>query len=187
MERSTLITSDFKRINAIVRNSVIFTFLSSGFKFEDYDVDSAVSDPLLKVYQGIDKYDENRSRTTWFQKLAYNSACDHMRSEGRWRHLHADLKVKTRKDEIVELEVADRKSPRRYQADFQVIINEKLECVERIIDSFDNKAALALRLYANGYSYEELQERLDMSYVALKTLISRCRKELKERFKGLVA
>jgi DNA-directed RNA polymerase specialized sigma24 family protein len=60
-------------------------------------------------------------------------------------------------------------------------VNEKMESVKRVIDSFGEKAALALRLYAEGYTYEEMQERLDMGYLALKTLISRYRKELRER------
>ena len=85
------------------------------------------------------------------------------------------------KDEVVEFELADREGSERYQADFQIIVNEKMESVERVIDSFGEKAALALRLYAEGYTYEEMQERLDMGYLALKTLISRYRKELRER------
>ena len=60
-------------------------------------------------------------------------------------------------------------------------MNEEMESVDRVIDTFGDKAALALRLYAEGYTYEEMQERLGMSYVALKTLISRYRKELRER------
>lgn len=56
-----------------------------------------------------------------------------------------------------------------------------MESVKRVIDSFGEKAALALRLYAEGHTYEEMQECLDMGYLALKTLISRYRKELRER------
>jgi DNA-directed RNA polymerase specialized sigma24 family protein len=56
-----------------------------------------------------------------------------------------------------------------------------------VIDTFGDKAALALRLYAEGYTYEEMQERLGMSYVALKTLISRYRKELRERLDSAAA
>ena len=82
---------------------------------------------------------------------------------------------------VVEFELADREGSERYQADFQIIVNEKMESVERVIDSFGEKASLALRLYAEGYTYEEMQERLDMGYLALKTLISRYRKELRER------
>ena len=55
------------------------------------------------------------------------------------------------------------------------------------IDTFGDKAALALRLYAEGYSYEEMQEHLGMGYLALKTMISRYRKELKVRLDSKAA
>ena len=90
-------------------------------------------------------------------------------------------------DDIVEFELADREGSRRDQPDFQIIVNEEMESVEREIDTFGDKAALALRLYAEGYSYEEMQERLGMSYLALKTLISRYRKELKVRLDSKAA
>ena len=90
-------------------------------------------------------------------------------------------------DEIVELELADREVSRRDQPDFQIIVNEVMESVDKAIDTFGDKAALALRLYAEGYSYEEMQERLGMGYLSLKTLISRYRKELKERLDSIAA
>lgn len=182
MERKNLTSSDLQHINVVARKAIIDTFKYYNFMFEAYDVDSVVSDTLFKVAKSMDKYDASRSKSAWFKTIAERCACSYIDSEYGWRYHHSGMVVKAdTKDEIVEFELADREGSERYQADFQIIVNEKMESVERVIDSFGEKAALALRLYAEGYTYEEMQERLDMGYLALKTLISRYRKELRER------
>jgi DNA-directed RNA polymerase specialized sigma24 family protein len=65
-------------------------------------------------------------------------------------------------------------------ADFQLILNEKLESVEKEIDALGEMAAQALRLQASGYSYAEIQDILGSNANALKTMVSRGRSQVKK-------
>lgn len=188
MERQKLTSSDLQHINVVARKAIIDTFKYYNFMFEAYDVDSVVSDTLFKVAKSMDKYDASRSKSAWFKTIAERCACSYIDSEYGWRYHHSGMVVKAdTKDEVVEFKLGDREGSRREQPDFQILMNEKMESVEREIETFGDKAALALRLYAEGYSYEEMQERLGMGYLALKTMISRYRKELKERLDSKAA
>jgi RNA polymerase sigma factor (sigma-70 family) len=188
MERQNLTSSALEHIVVVARIAIMDTFKLYSFKYSSYDVDAVISDTLYKVSKYLCEYDESRSRSAWFYKIAARCASSYIESEYNWRYHHRGMAVKpTKVDEIVEFELADREGSRRDQPDFQIIVNEEMESVDRVIDTFGDKAALALRLYAEGYTYEEMQERLGMSYVALKTLISRYRKELRERLDSAAA
>lgn len=188
MERQKLTSADLQHIVVVARMAIVEKFELYSFKFSSYDVEAVVSDTLYKVSKSLSEYDASRSRSAWFKKIAGRCACSYIESECKWRNHHRGMAIKPMKDdEIVEFELADREGSRRDQPDFQIIMNEEMESVEREIDTFGDKAALALRLYAEGYTYEEMQERLGMGYLALKTLISRYRKELKERLDSKAA
>jgi DNA-directed RNA polymerase specialized sigma24 family protein len=90
------------------------------------------------------------------------------------------MKMTTDDGEVYEVEFSDRESPERYQADFQLILNEKLESVEKEIDALGEMAAQALRLQASGYSYAEIQDILGSNANALKTMVSRGRSQVKK-------
>lgn len=82
--------------------------------------------------------------------------------------------------EVYEVEFSDRESPERYEADFQVIMNERMEAVDQEIDALGDKPAQALRLHAMGYSYAEIQDILGGNANALKTMVSRGRAQVKK-------
>lgn len=188
MERKNLTSSAVEHIVVVARIAIMEAFKLYSFKYSSYDVDAVISDNLYKVSNYLWEYDESRSRSAWFYKIAARCASSYMKSEYNWRYHHRGMATKSvNDDEIVELELADREGSRRDQPDFQIIVNEVMESVDKVIDTFGDKAALALRLYAEGYTYEEMQERLDMGYLALKTLISRYRKELKVRLDSKAA
>lgn len=188
MERQKLTSSDLQHIVGVARIAIVEKFKLYSFKFSTYDVESVISDTLYKVSKSLSEYDASRSKSAWFKKIAGRCACSYIESECDWRYQHRGMAIKPMKDdEIVEFELGDREGSRREQPDFQILMNEKMESVEREIDTFGDKAALALRLYAEGYSYEEMQERLGMGYLALKTMISRYRKELKVRLDSKAA
>ena len=188
MERQNLTSSALEHIVVVARIAIMETFKLYSFKYSSYDVDAVISDILYKISKNLCKYDESRSKSAWFYKIAARCASSYIKSEYNWRYHHRGMAVKPKKvDETMELELTDREGSRRDQPDFQIIVNEVMESVDRVIDTFGDKAALALRLYAEGYTYDEMQERLGMGYLALKTMISRYRKELKERLDSVAA
>jgi DNA-directed RNA polymerase specialized sigma24 family protein len=91
------------------------------------------------------------------------------------------MQMTTTDGEVYELDFADRECPEVFQADYQVLVNEEMEEVEREIDTLGFKTALALRLDAMGYSRDEIMERLDCSYNTVSFLLSNGRKRLKQK------
>ena len=174
-------SSDLQRIDAIACKTIIEYFKAKGFPYSTYDVEEALAGVHERLAKSWANYDPAKSKSSYFVKMAKNCACDVIRREANWRLHRVGMEMTTADGEHYELDFADRECPEKFQADFQVIINEELEMVEREIDSLGVKTALALRLDAMGYSYDEIMARLDCSYNALTSLLSRGRKLLKQK------
>ena len=175
-----LTSSELKRIDAIACKAIINCFKKSNYKFNSSDVEEVILMTNERVAKNWDCYDEEQSKSAWFSLMAYQCACDYMTDETDWSCHHQGMKMTTDDGEVYEVEFSDRESPERYQADFQLILNEKLEYVEKEIDALGEMAAQALRLQASGYSYAEIQDILGSNANALKTMVSRGRTQVKK-------
>ena len=175
-----LTSSELKRIDAIACKAIMDCFKRSNYKFSYSDVEEVILMTNEKVAKNWGKYDEDKSKSAWFSLMAYQCACDYMTAETDWTCHHRGMNMTTEDGEVYEAEFSDRESPERYEADFQVIMNERMKAVDKEIDSLGDKAAQALRLQAMGYSYNELQEILGGNVNALKTMVSRGRAQVKK-------
>lgn len=172
--------SELKRIDTIACKAIINCFKKSNYRFNSSDVEEVILMTNERVAKNWDCYDEEQSKSAWFSLMAYQCACDYMTNETDWSYHHQGMKMTTDDGEVYEVEFSDRESPERYQADFQLILNEKLESVEKEIDALGEMAAQALRLQASGYSYAEIQDILGSNANALKTMVSRGRTQVKK-------
>lgn len=175
-----LTSSELMRIDAIARKAIINCFMSKNYRFCSSDVEEVILMTNEKVAKYWSQYDEEKSKSAWFSKMAYQCACDYMTDETDWACHHRSIIMTSVDGEVYEDEFADRESPERYQADFQIIINERMQAVEEEIDTLGAKPAQALRLHALGYSYTEIEDILGGSANALKTMVSRGRSQVKK-------
>ena len=175
-----LTSSELKRIDAIACKAIMDCFKRSNYKFNSSDVEEVILMTNEKVARNWDNYDEGKSKSAWFSLMAYQCACDYMTGETDWACHHRGMKMTTDDGEVYEVEFSDRESPERYEADFQVIMNERMEAVDQEIDALGDKPAQALRLHAMGYSYAEIQDILGGNANALKTMVSRGRAQVKK-------
>lgn len=174
-------SSDLQRIDAIARKTITEYFKAKDYPFSAYDVEEALAGVHERFAKSWVNYDPTRSKSSYFVRMAKNCACDVIRREANWRLHRVGMQMTTSDGEHYELDFADRECPEKYQADFQVIINDEMEEVEREIDNLGFKTALALRLDAMGYKHDEIMKRLDCSYNAVTSLLSRGRKLLKQK------
>ena len=174
-------SSDLQRIDAIACKTITEYFKAKDFPYSAYDVEEALGGVHERLAKSWANYDPTKSKSSYFVTMAKRCACDVIRREANWRLHRVGMQMTTTDGEVYELDFAERECPEKYQADFQVIINEELEEVEREIDSLGFKTALALRLDAMGYTHDEIMERLDCSYNAVASLLSRGRKLLKQK------
>ncbi|MBO5941959.1 MAG: sigma-70 family RNA polymerase sigma factor [Bacteroidales bacterium] len=174
-------SSDLERIDAIACKAIIEYFKAKDFTYSSYDVEEALAGVHERLAKSWANYDPERSKSSYFVRMARNCACDVIRREANWRLHRVGMQMTTTDGEVYELDFADRECPEVFQADYQVLINEEMDEVEREIDTLGFKTALALRLDAMGYSRDEIMERLDCSYNSVSGLLFRGRKLLKQK------
>ena len=175
-----LTSSELKRIDAIACKAIINCFKKSNYRFNSSDVEEVILMTNERVAKNWGCYDEEQSKSAWFSLMAYQCACDYMTDETDWSCHHRGMKMTTDDGEVYEVEFSDRESPERYEADFQVIMNERMEAVDQAIDALGDMRAQALRLNAMGYSYAEMQDIVGSNANALKTMVSRSRSQVKK-------
>ena len=176
-----LTSSELKRIDDIACKTIIKCFKDRKYKFNFSDVEEVILMTNERVARNWEKYDEGKSKSAWFSMMAYQCACDYMTDETDWACHHQGMKMTTHDGEVYEVEFSNRESPERYEADFEAIIKEKMEAVDKEIDALGDKPAKALRLNAMGYSYAEIQDILGGNANALKTMVSRGRAQVKKK------
>ena len=179
--RDVLRSSDLQRIDAIACKTINEYFKAKDYPYNSYDVEEALAGVHERLAKSWATYDPARSKSSYFVMMAKRCACDVIRREAKWRLHRVGMQMTTSDGEHYELDFADRECPEKYQADFQVIINDELDQVEKEIDTLGFKTALALRLDAMGYTHDEIMERLDCSYNAVTSLLFRGRKLLKQK------
>lgn len=174
-------SSDLQCIDAIACKAITEYFKAKNYSFSSYDVEEALALVHERLAKSWASYDPTRSKSSYFVRMAKNCACDVIRRDSNWRLHRVGMQMTTTDGEVYELDFADRECPEAFQADYQVLINEEMEEVDKEIDTLGFKTGLALRLDAMGYSRDEIMERLDCSYNTVSFLLSNGRKRLKQK------
>ena len=158
--------------------TAIKCFNKYGFNHTDYDVEEVVSEATLKVAMNMDMYDSNISKTAWFSKIAYNCAIDYINAESKRRYFISHFTATTVDGEEYEYQYPNIECDNFYNPDEQLFSKERLEIIQKGINSLNGKGRLALTMKSQDYSNEEISEALGVNDGACRTIISRARKEL---------
>lgn len=130
------------------------------------DAEDAVQEVFVKVWRNIDKYDEQRTFSTWVLSIATNHCIDQIRK----RRLPT-VEI----DETMEEVIPDRiPSPKRIVAE-----REKAEQVRILLDGLSevDRAIIILR-YWDDLSDREIGSAVGLSEAAVKSRLFRARKQL---------
>lgn len=130
------------------------------------DAEDAVQEVFVKVWRNIDKYDEQRTFSTWVLSIATNHCIDQIRK----RRLPT-VEI----DETMEEVIPDRiPSPKRIVAE-----REKAEQVRILLDGLSevDRAIIILR-YWDDLSDREIGLAVGLSEAAVKSRLFRARKQL---------
>ena len=160
--------------------TAIKCFKKYGFNHTDYDVEEVVSEATLKVAMNMDMYDSNISKTAWFSKIAYNCAIDYINAESKRRYFISRFTATTVDGEEYEYQYPNIECDAYYNPDEQLFSKERLEIIQKGINSLNGKGRLALTMKSQDYSNEEISEALGVNDGACRTIISRARKELSQ-------
>ena len=132
---------------------------------------------FVKVWKNQDKYDEKGNFKTWINTIAKNLSKDYLKS--------ADRRVQTNSttDEEVINSIKDNKvTP---EGAFMAKLRQKR--IIKAIDSLKPKLKEVIMLYdIEGYSYEQIAEKLNVPVGTVKSRIYNAKKELALQLEDLL-
>ena len=143
----------------------------------DSDAQDVVQDIFIKLYLNINRFHWESSFTTWFYRLAKNTAIDFIRHRKRHETHSLDAMYPTEEGEMQQ-EIADT-------APLPAEEQEKQELADLVARSMqalpeDQRTILVLRDMLDT-SYEEIAKQLDCPLGTVKSRIFRARAALRER------
>lgn len=152
--------------------SIIYRFVSDRAESEDL-----TQEVFLRVYRTAARYTPTAKFSTWLYRIAVNVSLNALRSRARTKTISLALPQDSENDDY----------PRAVEDPRSDMPNQGLEDDElkvRIAEAIDTlpenqKIAIVLNKF-EGLSYEEIAKILNLSMMAVKSLLSRARSNLKE-------
>ncbi|MDD4889489.1 MAG: sigma-70 family RNA polymerase sigma factor [Phycisphaerae bacterium] len=150
--------------------SVIYRFLGDRTESEDL-----VQEVFLRVYRTAGRYEPTAKFSTWLYRIATNISLNAIRNRSRFRPV--SLEVRQDDSEDFHREIPDDTAP---PPDTAMHDEELARVVMAAIDALPDqqKSAIILNKY-EGLSYEDVATILSCSVMAVKSLLSRARSNLK--------
>lgn len=157
--------------------NLITSLIRKMIKNED-DVQDLVQETFIKVYNSLDKYQQNFSFSSWLYKLASNHCIDFLRKK---RLSTISLQFSNSKtDEEQEYEIEDNSNI----PDKIMLQTEKSEIIEKAILSLPDNYRLIIRLrHEEDMDYQQIAERMNIPLGTVKAHLFRARKILEAYLK----
>ena len=152
--------------------AVIFRFLRDRAEAEDL-----TQEVFLRVYRTAARYEPTARFSTWLYSIATNISRNAIRGRSRLRT--SPLEIRADDDEGFHRDLPDPVGPQPHAA------MDKQELDKAVMDAIDQlpeqqKVAIILNKYED-LCYEDVAVVLDCSVMAVKSLLSRARSNLKTR------
>jgi RNA polymerase sigma-70 factor (ECF subfamily) len=152
--------------------AVIFRFLRNRAEAEDL-----TQEVFLRVYRTAARYEPTARFSTWLYSIATNISRNAIRSRSRLRT--SPLEIRSDDDEGFHRDLPDTTSPQPQTAmDKQEQDKAVMEAIDQLPEQ--QKVAIILNKYED-LCYEDVAAVLDCSVMAVKSLLSRARSNLKTK------
>src|SRR5213080_3415108 len=140
------------------------------------DVEDIAQQVFIRVWKSAGRYVARAKFTTWLLKITRNLVFNEMRRAKR--HPHMPVQIEPEAEEIpLKDEAAASPDAALLQSELQQAIEDAITLLPET-----QRMALVLRRYEE-LSYEEIEDVLDLSVPAVKSLLFRARTELRARLK----
>ncbi|MFA5650210.1 MAG: sigma-70 family RNA polymerase sigma factor [Proteiniphilum sp.] len=129
------------------------------------DAMEVVHDGFIKIFSNISRYDPTKSFRGWFRAIIVNTAIDHVRKEKK----EAFLKIPD------SLQISDDKT--------SVISDLTVNEMMRVIHHLPMNERMVFLLYeTEGFSHEEIANKLSVTASSSRVYLARAKKRLREMF-----
>ena len=132
---------------------------------------------FVKVWKNQDKYEEKGNFKTWINTIAKNLSKDYLKSADK------KVQINSTADEEVLNSIKDNKAT----PDDTLMAKIRQKRIIQAIDSLKPKLKEVIMLYdIEGYSYEEIAEKLNVPMGTVKSRIYNAKKELALQLEDLL-
>ena len=132
---------------------------------------------FVKVWKNQDKYEEKGNFKTWINTIAKNLSKDYLKSADK------KVQINSTADEEVLNSIKDNKAT----PDSTLMAKIRQKRIIKAIDSLKPKLKEVIMLYdIEGYSYEEIAEKLNVPMGTVKSRIYNAKKELALQLEDLL-
>lgn len=132
---------------------------------------------FVKVWKNQDKYEEKGNFKTWINTIAKNLSKDYLKSADK------KVQINSTADEEVLNSIKDNKST----PDGTLMAKIRQKRIIQAIDALKPKLKEVIMLYdIEGYSYEEIAEKLNVPMGTVKSRIYNAKKELALQLEDLL-
>ena len=142
------------------------------------EADDIVQETFIKAFSSIKTFDTKYSFATWLFKIATNNCIDHLRK----RKIYSISINSTVSDEEGENDIG--LPDLTYEADRNIIEEQKKKLIEDAINSLPEKYAVVVRMrHQEDKTYEEVAKELNIPVGTVKAHIFRGREMLNKYLK----
>ncbi len=153
--------------------AVIYRFLGDRAEAEDL-----AQEVFLRVYRTAGRYEPTAKFSTWLYRIATNISLNAIRNRGRFHAISLEVSSQDDSDNF-HREIPDETSPDPGSAmNDEELSRVVMHAIEQLPEQ--QKSAIILNKY-EGLSYEDVAEILGCSVMAVKSLLSRARSNLKTK------
>ena len=134
---------------------------------------------FMRVYKARERYTARARFSTWLFRIAHNLASNQKRGLARRREI--PLSGSADPDDAVRREQEFLAEKSALMPTRQIDSKETQDIVRNALDSLNERQKTAVLLHKfEGMSYQDIGEIMDLNVVAVKSLLSRARGNLKE-------
>ncbi len=152
--------------------SLAYRYLGSAADAEDL-----AQEVFLRVYRAKETYEPSAKFSTWIYRITANASLNHLRSKKARRKVSGAMPGGDGGEPEAEFEDERAEAPgERMEKD------ELARVLRRIVDDLPERQRLAIVLNKyEGLSYEDVAAAMDLSVMAVKSLLTRARVNIKEK------
>ena len=152
--------------------SLAYRYLGSAADAEDL-----AQEVFLRVYRAKGSYEPSARFSTWIYRIASNTSLNHIRGRKARRKVAGPLPSPDEGDPASDPADPDAAAPGD-----RLEMDELARVLRQIVDDLPDRQRIAILLNKyEGLGYEEVAAAMDLSVMAVKSLLTRARVNIKER------
>jgi len=129
---------------------------------------------LIKIWNGIDSFQDKSSVSTWIYRLAVNTSIDYIRRKKKHRSVDTEV-------DVLNIHMGDRTT----DIEDNLIVSENLEILHKFINQLSFIDQTLIYFYLEDLKYREIAEILGISEKNVSIKLHRIKKVLKQYFKDM--